>query len=125
MCYSWKGEFDQALAKATELLALSGRNPWVLAIFGWSLCKAGKSQWARAVYDELSARARHEFVSPFWLAVAATSAGCQDEAMKLAERAVAERDSFVVVGRFMPFWEGVRADVRFTQITKGVWNFSN
>ncbi len=124
MCYSWKGAFDQALAKAAELLALSGRNPWVLAIFGWSLCRAEKSQWARAVYDELSARARHEFVSPFWLAVAATSAGCQDEAMKLAERAVAEQDSFVVVGRFMPFWEGVRADARFSQVTKGVWNFS-
>lgn len=124
MCYSWKGEFDQAIARATALLALSGRNPWVLAIFGWSLCKAGRMDWARAVYDELEARARHEFVSPFWMAVAATSAGCQDEAMKLAERAIVERDSFVVIGRFMPFWEGVRTDTRFGQISQGVWDYS-
>ncbi len=119
--YAWAGEYDRAIDMASSLLALSGRNSWALSAYGWSLEKAGKRELAGAVYDELKGRSRLEYVSHFWMAVAAAAAGFQDEAMQFAQRAVVERESFVVVGRIIPFWDAIRAHKGFEQIARSVW----
>jgi serine/threonine-protein kinase len=119
--YAWAGEYDRAIDMSSSLLALSGRNFWALSALGWSYGKAGKHDLAGAVYDELKGRSRLEYVSQFWMAVAAASVGSQDEAMQFAERAAAERESFVVVARVFPYWDAIRADKRFESIARSVW----
>ena len=69
----------------------------------------------------MEGRSRHEFVSRSWLAIAAGSAGLEDEAMRWAERAVAERDPLVVWARSLPFWDSLRAHPRFGEVMSGVW----
>ena len=76
---------------------------------------------ARGVRDELDGRSRHEFVSPFWLATTASSAGLADEAIRQVERAVAEHDTLVVWSRVTPFWDAVRMDPRFADAVRPVW----
>ena len=75
---------------------------------------------ARACYDELETRSRHEFVAPSWLAVAASSAGLAEDAFRWAERGVTERDPLVIWSR-LPYWDTIRAHPRFAEIMRGVF----
>ena len=119
--HAWAGRYDRAIAEAPALFALSGRHPWALGLLAWTHGRAGSTKKAHAVYDELAARARHEFVSPAWLAISAGSAGLEAEWIAWAERAVAERDALVLWAGAMPFWDPVRAHPRFAEIMGGVW----
>jgi hypothetical protein len=119
--HSWAGHFDRALATVPGVLRESGRNQWALGLLAWIYWKSGDGARARAVYDEMEGRSRHEFVAPFWLAVAAASAGLQDQGIHVAERAIVERDPLVTWGRAMPFWDPFRTHPRFDEVVRGVW----
>ncbi len=115
------GNEARALELVPMLLGVSGRHQWALGILGWLHGKLGDVTKARAIYDELEARSRSEYVGPFWLATAAGAAGLMDEAMRFAERAIVEREPIVVQGLIIPVWDSLRADPRFESVKKGVW----
>ena len=119
--YAWSGMHDRVAAMAPGVLADSGRHPWALGLLAWSYGRAGRADSARACYDELEGRSRHEFVSRSWLSIAAGSAGLEGPAVAWAERAVAERDPIVIWSRRLPFWEYLRAHPRFDEIMREVW----
>ncbi len=116
---AWAGHYDRAIAEAPALLGASGRHTWALGVLAWTHGKAGHADMARACYDELEARSRHEFVAPSWLAIAAASAGLADEAIRWAERGVTERDP-LVLWFGLPYWDSMRAHPRFAEIMRGV-----
>jgi tetratricopeptide (TPR) repeat protein len=119
--YAWAGRYDRAIEEAPALFGASGRHAWALGLLGWTYGRAGRAAEARACYDELEARSRHEFVSPAWLAVAASAAGLPEEAIRWAETAVAERDPLVLWSRSLPFWESIRRHPRFGEVMHPVW----
>ncbi len=116
------GRFDHAIALAPTILAESGRHQWVLGLLAWIYGKVGRTEAARAVRDEMEGRSRHEFVSPFWLATAAAAAGLPDEAIRLAEQAVAEHDPLVLWSRVTPFWDRIREHPGFEGVVRTVWS---
>jgi eukaryotic-like serine/threonine-protein kinase len=118
---AWSGAYDSAIAEAPALFGASGRHPWALGLLGWTYGRAGRSAPARACYDELEARSRHEFVAPGWLAVAAGAAGLMDAAIGWAEQAVVGRDPLVLWARTLPVWDAVRSHPRFAEVMRGVW----
>jgi len=119
--HAWAGRYDRAVKEAPGLLADSGRHPWALGLLGWVHGRAGRAEAARACYDELEGRSRHEFVAPSWLSAAAGCAGLEGPALSWAERAVAERDPNVLCSRRLPGWEYLRAHPRFDEIMRAVW----
>src|SRR6266446_3931975 len=119
--HAWAGAYDRAIEEAPVLLGDSGRHNWALGLLAWTYGRAGRADRARACYDELEARSRHEFVSPSWLSVAAGSAGLEEPAIRWTERAVAERDPLVLWSRRLPFWEYHRAHPRFNEVMRRVW----
>src|SRR5262249_20105863 len=106
--HAWAGHYERAIREAPALEEASGRHQWALGLLGWTYGKAGRVDLARACHDELAARSRHEYVAPGWLAITAAAAGNIEEALRYAERSVAERDPLVVWSRSMPFWEALR-----------------
>jgi serine/threonine-protein kinase len=118
--HAWAGGYRHAIELMPALLRVSGRHQWALGILAWSLGKAGETERARAVHDEMMARARHEFMAPFWLAASAASAGFPDEATRQLERALRERDPLVYWGLQVPTWDGVRALPQFEAIMEKV-----
>ena len=120
--HAWAGRYDRAIQEAPALFGASGRHTWALGLLGWIYGRAGHADRARAVYDELEARSRHDFVSRAWLAISAGSAGLEEEAIRWAERAVAERDPLVLQSRNVQFWDAVRAHPRFNEVMQGVWD---
>jgi serine/threonine-protein kinase len=121
--HAMAGNYDRAVAIAPALLVDSGRNPWALGLLAWTNGKLRQVERARALYDELEARSRFEFMSPFWLASAAASADLADVAIRNVERAVAESDPLLLWGRGgVAFWDGVRTHPRFNDIVREVWS---
>ena len=118
---AWSGQYDRSVKESRGLLADSGRHPWALGLLGWTHGHAGRAEAARACYDELEARSRHEFVPPSWLSIVAGSAGLEEAGLGWAERAAAERDPIVHWSRRMPFWAPLRKHPRFAEIMRDAW----
>ena len=115
--HAWAGDLRQAIDMAPALLRASGRQQWGLGVLGWAYGQAGESARARAVYDELEARSRHEFVAPSWLATTAAGAGLTEAAEHHLVQSVQMRDPLTLWGRRSPFWIDVRKLERFEAIT--------
>ena len=118
--HAWAGDYDRAIAEAPALCGASGRHPWALGLLAWTHGQAGQAEQARACYDEMEGRSRHEFVAPSWLAVAAGSAGLHDDAIRWAERGVTEHDPLVLWSG-LRYWDSIRTHPRFAEIMRGVF----
>jgi TolB-like protein len=119
--YAWAGRNEEAIQEAPALCGMSGRHHWAVGLLGWTYARAGRVAGAEACYNELEARSRHEFVAPSWLSVVAAAANRADESFRWAERAVAERDPLILWSRRLPFWDSMRADSRFAEVMRAVW----
>ncbi|MFN8588970.1 MAG: protein kinase [Candidatus Eisenbacteria bacterium] len=113
---SWAGAHEEAEAFGRRRLASSGRHPWILGALAWLAGKLGRPEDARAIHDEMTARARWEVLSPLMIAKAACAAGLADEALAWTERGYEERDSIFVVAPHMPFFDDLLADPRVREV---------
>jgi TolB-like protein/Tfp pilus assembly protein PilF len=86
------GQFDASVAAGRATLAMSGRHPWAMSLLAVALVDSGKAAEADAVYCEMQARARHQYIAPSALALAAAAAAREDEAIGHAHEACEIRD---------------------------------
>jgi tetratricopeptide (TPR) repeat protein len=86
------GEFEESVAVAETALAMSGRHCWSMLLLTVTLADWHKPGEAYAVYAEMLARARCQYVPPAVLAVAAFAAGREREAIRHAREALEIRD---------------------------------
>jgi tetratricopeptide (TPR) repeat protein len=84
--------YEQAAAAAESALAVSGRHSWSMAVLAVTFADWGKPADADAIYAEMLARARREYLPPALLALAASAAERQDEAIRHAREAFKIRD---------------------------------
>ena len=101
----WSKDWDGAIAGASSVLQGSGRHPWILGALGVAQAGAGDSDVAEAIYAELQARVRMEYVQPFWLAYVAGSLGKLEEAIAWSRKSVEEKDPMAL---FIARWPGFR-----------------
>jgi eukaryotic-like serine/threonine-protein kinase len=119
--HAWAGQIERAIEEAPVLLMESGRHVWALGLLAWTYGRAGRPERARACYDELEGRSRHEFMSPAWLSVAAGSSGLEAEALRWLECAVTDRDPLFLWSRRLPFWELHRSHARCREVLSRAW----
>jgi adenylate cyclase len=86
------GRYEEAAAAGESALAISGRHSWSMAILAVTFADWGKSEDADAVYAEMLARVRHQYMPAALLALAASAAGREDEAIRHAGHAFEIRD---------------------------------
>jgi TolB-like protein/Tfp pilus assembly protein PilF len=86
------GQFEASVAAGESALAMSGRHPWSMAWLALALADWGKTGEADALYFEMQARARREYLAPTSLAVAALATAREDEAIRYAREAYEIRD---------------------------------
>jgi tetratricopeptide (TPR) repeat protein len=92
------GRPREALDILPGLLPRSGRHPWLMMALAAAYDGLNLGEQADAVYLELLARSRTEYVQPAVLAIAAEHAGRRSEALDLLREAVEVRDP--VLGAF-------------------------
>jgi TolB-like protein len=86
------GQLEESIDAGRAALAMSGRLPPSMATLALSLADCGKTAEAEAVYAELTARARQEYVPPSTLAFAAAAAAQQDEMVSHVKEVLGIRD---------------------------------
>lgn len=84
--------FEEAVATGESALAVSGRHAWSMMVLAVTLADWGKAADADAVYCEMQARVRREYVSPATLAIAASAAAREDQAIAHARKVYEIRD---------------------------------
>ena len=114
--HAWAGHYERAIAEAPSLFAVSGRHQWALGLLGWTYGEAGHVERARACYDELEARSRHEYIAPSWLAVVGSAAGLTELAIEWVERSINERDPLAIWSLRFPMWNKLRSHPRYRSI---------
>jgi len=85
-------QLEESVAAAEMALAMSGRLSWSTAFLAVTFADLGKPEDADALYAELLARGRREYMSPAQLALAAAAASREDEAICHAREAFEIRD---------------------------------
>ena len=112
------GHFEASVAAGESALAMSGRHPWSMAWLAVALADSGKSGEAEALYLEMQARARREYVAPTALAVAALAAAREDEMIRYAREACEIHDPSCVTffSRYFPFSPRLYRYPRFREI---------
>jgi tetratricopeptide (TPR) repeat protein len=112
------GRLDEAVPVGEVALAKSGRHPWAMAGLAVTLADLNKPADANAVYAEMMARARRGYVQPCTLALAASAAGLEAEAIRHAREAFEIRDPMcqVIFSRVWPQSARLRAYPGFHDI---------
>ncbi len=75
-----------------HVLEGSGRHPWILLVVGLAHGLARRQDEALAIYDEVVARSKAEFVQPMLLLLLANGLGLRQEAARLVTLGGKERD---------------------------------
>ncbi len=115
LSYEQKGMYKEAIAAFERGIQLSG-SPLLVALLGHAYAVAGNRPEAARVLNELQEVAGQRYVSPY--TVAAIYAGLRDNerAFDWLEKAVAERDIWLMNLRVDPVFKDLRADRRFKAI---------
>lgn len=79
--------FEEAAAVGEAALGMSGRHSWAMWVIALVFADWGKPADADSVYAEMLARARRQYVPPATLALAASAAGIEDQAVGHAQEA--------------------------------------
>jgi adenylate cyclase len=97
------GQFETSVAAGESALAMSGRHPWCMSWLALALSDCGKAAEADAVYAEMQARARREYIMPTSLAIAACAVAREDDAIRYAREAYEIRDpNYLHLSRYFP-----------------------
>lgn len=116
------GMHDEAQTQGLMTLDLSGRHPFALAELAVDYASVGNRDGAEAIYEEMRVRARMQYIQPSSLALAATSAGCLEDAVLLCERAIAERDPHILwaASEVWDGWQPLYKHPRWTEVRERI-----
>lgn len=115
------GSNDEAIASLEKARTLSADSVDAAAALGQAYAAAGRADDARAVLNDLLARAAHDYVSPMRLAQTHLGIGETEEALSCLERAVEERAAGLVWLDVQPVFKGLRGDPRFEAVHRTVF----
>jgi TolB-like protein len=112
------GKLEDSVAAGESALAMSGRLSWPMAFLAATYGKWGKSEQADALYSEILARARRQYVPPAQLALAAAAASREDDALRHAREAfdIRDPDCQFFFSRHMPLTEPLYAYRHFREL---------
>jgi adenylate cyclase len=99
-------------------IRMFGRPVWMMASLTRTYAHLGRRADAEALYGELRSRAKREFVSPVFLAIAANAAGEPDDAIRIAQHADEIGDPTLIGIRHWPDLAELRDNPRFREILK-------
>jgi adenylate cyclase len=116
------GQLEESVTVGKSALAMSGRISWSLAGLAITLADLGKGADAEAIYAEMLARARQEYVPPAHLAWGAAAASREDDAICHARRAFNIRDPFChsFFSKYQAFTTRLYGYPRFRQLLSEV-----
>jgi len=114
------GRTEEAIALLERAAELSGRHPLALTALGNCLSTQGDVNGVMVLFEELTARARREYVPKSTLANLAIQAGRRDEAFGLLESACDDHDYVLIYSKRHIGFRALQADPRMADIYRRV-----
>ncbi|HEY2961609.1 MAG TPA: winged helix-turn-helix domain-containing protein [Pyrinomonadaceae bacterium] len=115
LAYEGKGMYAEAISEFQTGLKLSG-SPLMLALLGHAYAVAGKRAEAQQVLNDLQQLQSQRYVSPYTVAVIYAGLGDQEQAFKWLDKAVEERDIWLMNLKVDPVFAKLRSQRKFTDI---------
>ena len=115
LAYEAKGMYPEAIAEFQTGVKLSG-SPLMLALLGHAYAASGKSADAKQVLTDLQQLQGQRYVSPYTVAAIYAGLGDEEQAFKWLERAVEERDIWLMNLKVDPVFAKLRSKRQFTDI---------
>jgi serine/threonine-protein kinase len=103
------GRHDEGCEAQRRCVAVTGASAWAIGILGWLEARAGHPAEATRILDDLIARAARGYVPPTRPAFVCLGLGRTDAAMEWLDRAVDERDPFVIPIKVWSMYDPIRA----------------
>ena len=115
---SVSGRFDESIVVGELALSISGRHAWAMTFLANAFADCGRCADADAVYAEMLARARRQYVALAPLAATASAAGREDDALVHAREAFNRRDPecLFFFSRYAPLTDRLYAYPRFREL---------
>jgi TolB-like protein/Tfp pilus assembly protein PilF len=120
LIYEQLGRFDEAVAELEEARAHSRGNPAALAALGHACALAGRRADSARILDEMRALSACGYVPACQQAILSAGMGDRDAAFEWLQRAVDERDVWLVWVKREPRLDTLRSDARFDRILRTV-----
>jgi len=118
--YIAKKEWDKAICDCEHFVSYTGGSPFALGYLGGSLGMAGRSKEALGVIDQLRDLSKDKYVSPYCEAVVYIGLGQRNKAFEFLNKAVIEREPFLVFIKHVPYFNSLHSDARFSALLKKI-----
>jgi len=115
LAYEAMGMYPEAIAEFQTGVKLSG-SPLMHALLGHAYAASGKTAEAKQVLADLQQLQGQRYVSPYTVAAIYTGLGDDEQAFKWLERAVDERDIWLMNLKVDPVFAKLRSKRQFTDI---------
>ena len=115
LAYEAKGMYPEAIAEFQTGVKLSG-SPLMHALLGHAYAASGRTAEAKQVLNDLQQLQSQRYVSPYTVAAIYAGLGDQAQAFKWLEKAVEERDIWLMNLKVDPVFAKLRSQRQFTDI---------
>ena len=115
LAYEAKGMYAEAIAEFQTGVKLSG-SPLMLALLGHAYAASGKKAEAQQVLVDLQQLQDQRYVSSYTVAAIYAGLGDKEQALKWLEKAVEERDIWLMNLKVDPVFAKLRSERKFTDI---------
>jgi DNA-binding winged helix-turn-helix (wHTH) protein/TolB-like protein/Tfp pilus assembly protein PilF len=112
LAYEAKGKYAEAINEFQTGVKLSG-SPLMLALLGHAYAASGKKTEAQQVLADLQQLQNQRYVSPYTVAAIYTGLGDQEQAFTWLEKAVEERDIWLMNLKVDPVFGKLRSNRKF------------
>jgi TolB-like protein/Tfp pilus assembly protein PilF len=118
--YTEQARFDEAIAEARMARDLCPSNSQALAYEGYAQARAGRHAEACEALAALRQLSTGRHVPPYNIALLYNGLDRCDEALAWLERAVEQRDPWMLFLKVEPKWKNIRQDRRFVELLKRI-----
>jgi len=116
LAYEAKGMYPEAIAEFQTGVKLSG-SPLMLALLGHAYAAAGRTAEAKQVLNDLQQlEGQQRYVSPYTVAAIYAGLGDQEQAFKWLDKAVEERDIWLMNLKVDPVFAKLRTNRKFADL---------
>ncbi len=120
LAYEQQGQVDRAVEEFRIAVKMSGDVTFATAGLGHLYGTAGKAAEARAIFNELSARAERSYVPAYDIALVCAGLGWKDQALAFLSQAHEEHSGWIAYLKVDPRLDLLRGDVRFVDLLRRV-----
>jgi TolB-like protein/Flp pilus assembly protein TadD len=121
ICQMYSGNLAEAASDFDEAISMVGRLPVAITFRGVVHAFSGEKERARQILEELRARARDEYVDPYYLFSLCHPIYGFDAAFPYLEQMLDVRSRFVTYLRVTPRYRELRSEPRFMNALRTIW----